>query len=263
MKYDFETCHQCTGLGCEKYDRAKEIFGTDQVIPLWVADMDFAAPSYVTRALVERVELPVYGYAQRMPAWAEAVGGWLDRRHGWVVEEAALLPTVGVVPSLALAIQTFTDPGDGVIIQPPVYFPFFSVVRNNNRQLLLNPLRQTDGYYRMDFEQLEQLAPKASMLLLCNPHNPGGRAWTPEELATLADICTRHRVMVVSDEIHMDLTYAGYRHTPFALVAGDTRFMSVTSAGKTFNTAGIGGGYAVIPDPVIVRPFITASRRCT
>lgn len=255
MNYDFTTAYQRAGIGCEKYDKRKTIFGTDALIPLWVADMDFAVPTYITQALSERVSLPVYGYAERMHDWGEAVSNWLLQRHQWSVENDWLLPSAGVVPSLALAIQAFSQPGDGIIIQPPVYFPFFSLVRENQRELLLNPLQEAGGRYQMDLEQLERLAAKARILILCNPHNPGGRAWSADELSEVARICQRHNVLVLSDEIHMDLTYRGFSHTPFASVAGDCPHITTTSVGKTFNTAGIGGGYTIIPDPKLRKPL--------
>ena len=255
MNYDFTTAYQRAGIGCEKYDKRKDIFGTDKLIPLWVADMDFAVPTYITQALVERVSLPVYGYAERMHNWGNAVSNWLLQRHQWSVENDWLLPSAGVVPSLALAIQAFSQPGDGIIIQAPVYFPFFSLVRENQRELLLNPLRERDGRYQMDFEQLECLAAQARIMILCNPHNPGGRAWTAVELSEVARICQRHNVLVLSDEIHMDLTYRGFSHIPFARVAGDCPHITTTSVGKTFNTAGIGGGYTIIPDPQLRKPL--------
>ena len=252
MSYDFFTAYQRAGIGCEKYDKRQTIFGTEQVIPLWVADMDFATPPYITEALAQRAELPSYGYAERMAGWASAVCGWLDRHHQWQVAEEWLLPTAGVVPSLAMLIQLLSEPGDGVIIQPPVYFPFFGLVTENQRQLLLNPLQEVNGQYQMDLEHLNTLLPQARLLILCNPHNPGGRAWSKDELLALAKLCAKHDVMVLSDEIHMDLTYPGFQHTPFARVANTIcQHLTVTSSGKTFNTAGIGGGYAIIEDPTV------------
>jgi cystathionine beta-lyase len=248
MSYDFHTAYQRPGIGCEKYDKRQAIFGTEAVIPLWVADMEFASPDYLRQALIERASLPSYGYAERLESWTEAVSQWLLQQHHWAVDPAWLIPTAGVVPSLALAIQTLSQPGEGVIVQPPVYFPFFGLVRETGRELILNPLRVIDGRYQMDLELLEQQARRARLLILCNPHNPGGRAWSAEELRALAAICTRHGVTVLSDEIHMDLVYPGKRHIPFAQVAEDCSYLTVSAAGKTFNTAGIGGGYAIVPD---------------
>ncbi|WP_410473324.1 MalY/PatB family protein [Guyparkeria sp. TX1] len=259
---DFTRLAQYPGSGCEKYDRRGEIFGRDDVIPLWVADMDFPAPDFVTEALAERLADGAFGYAKPTSEHVEAITGWLAGQHDWPVGPEAIVPVPGVVPAMAMAIRAFTSPGARVIIQPPVYFPFFQVVRDQGRELVENRLVERDSpdgsrRYQMDFEALEQQARDAEMLLLCNPHNPGGRAWNEAELGEVAAICARHDVMVISDEIHMDLTYPGIRHTPFARVADafGCRWFTVTAPGKTFNTAGIGGGYAVIPDPQVRKRF--------
>lgn len=252
---DFTRLAQYPGSGCEKYDRRAEIFGRDDVIPLWVADMDFPAPDFVTEALAARLADGAFGYAKPTTEHVEAITGWLAGQHDWHVVTETIVPVPGVVPAMAMAIRAFTRPEARVIIQPPVYFPFFQVVRDQGRTLVGIPLLEqassdSGRRYVMDFEALEAQAAEAEMLLLCNPHNPGGRAWNADELGQLAAICARHDVMVISDEIHMDLTYPGIRHTPFARVAeaAGCRWFTVTAPGKTFNTAGIGGGYAVIPN---------------
>ncbi|QGT77974.1 putative C-S lyase [Guyparkeria halophila] len=259
---DFTRLAQYPGSGCEKYDRRGEIFGREDVIPLWVADMDFPAPDFVTEALAARLADGAFGYAKPTAEHVGAITGWLAGQHDWRVAPETIVPVPGVVPAMAMAIRAFTSPGARVIIQPPVYFPFFQVVLDQGRTLVENPLveqESTDGgrRYVMDFEALEAQAAEAEMLLLCNPHNPGGRAWSADELARVAAIGARHDVMVISDEIHMDLTYPGIRHTPFARVAeaAGCRWFTVTAPGKTFNTAGIGGGYAVIPDTEIRTRF--------
>lgn len=252
---DFTRLAQYPGSGCEKYDRRAEIFGRDDVIPLWVADMDFPAPDFVTEALAARLADGAFGYAKPTTEHVEAITGWLAGQHDWHVVTETIVPVPGVVPAMAMAIRAFTRPEARVIIQPPVYFPFFQVVRDQGRTLVGIPLLEqassdSGRRYVMDFEALEAQAAEAEMLLLCNPHNPGGRAWNADELGQLAAICARHDVMVISDEIHMDLTYPGIRHTPFARVAeaAGCRWFTVTAPGKPFNTAGIGGGYAVIPN---------------
>ncbi|MFP4155549.1 MAG: MalY/PatB family protein [Halothiobacillaceae bacterium] len=264
---DFTRLAQYPGSGCEKYDRRGEIFGREDVIPLWVADMDFPAPEFVTEALAARLADGAFGYAKPDAGHFAAITGWLAGRHDWRVEPETIVPVPGVVPAMAMAIRTFTRPGAGVIIQPPVYFPFFQVVRDQKRTLIENPLVEQaapggGARYVMDLAALEAQARDAEMLLLCNPHNPGGRAWNADELAQVAAICARHDVMVISDEIHMDLTYPGVRHTPFAEVAdaAGCRWFTVTAPGKTFNTAGIGGGYAVIPDAEVRKRFDRARR---
>ncbi len=259
---DFTRLAQYPGSGAEKYDRRGEIFGREDVLPLWVADMDFPAPDFVTEALAERLTDGAFGYAKPDDSHIEAITGWLASRHDWQVDPEAIVPVPGVVPAMVMAIRAFTAPAARVIIQPPVYFPFFQMVRDQGRALVENPLVEhelADGSrrYGMDLEALESLARDAEMLLLCNPHNPGGRAWNEDELGEVAAICARHGVMVISDEIHMDLTYPGVSHTPFARVAETSgcRWLTVSAPGKTFNTAGIGGGYAVIPDPAIRKRF--------
>ncbi|MGM0516155.1 MAG: MalY/PatB family protein [Pseudomonadota bacterium] len=248
---DFTRLAQYPGSGCEKYDRRAEIFGRGDVIPLWVADMDFPAPDFITEALAERLADGAFGYAKPDAGYFEAIADWLGGRHGWHVTPEQIVPVPGVVPAMAMALRAFTSPDARVIIQPPVYFPFFQVVRDQGRELVENPLVEREGRYEMDFDRLEEQAREAEMLLLCNPHNPGGRAWSIEELERLATICARNEVMVISDEIHMDLTYPGVGHTPFAHAAGHggLRWMTVSATGKTFNIAGIGGGYAVVVDP--------------
>ncbi len=260
---DFTRLAQYAGSGCEKYDRRAEIFGREDVIPLWVADMDFPAPDFVTDALAGRLADGAFGYAKPTAEHVEAITGWLAGQHDWYVDAKTIVPVPGVVPAMAMAIRAFTRPGARVIIQPPVYFPFFQVVRDQGRELIENPLVEQEvdpaggRRYVMDFEALEAQAAEAEMLLLCNPHNPGGRAWDEAELGEVVAICARHDVMVISDEIHMDLTYPGIAHTPFARVAesSDCRWFTVTAPGKTFNTAGIGGGYAVIPDAALRKRF--------
>ncbi|MCL7743393.1 PatB family C-S lyase [Guyparkeria hydrothermalis] len=259
---DFTRLAQYPGSGCEKYDRRGEIFGRDDVIPLWVADMDFPAPDFVNEALAERLADGAFGYAKPDAGHFDAITGWLAGQHDWQVAPETIVPVPGVVPAMAMAIRAFTRLDARVIIQPPVYFPFFQVVRDQGRTLVENPLvERPDGSggtrYEMNFEALEAEAAEAEMLLLCNPHNPGGRAWSTDELRQVATICARHDVMVISDEIHMDLTYPGVSHTPFARVGDPSgcRWFTVTAPGKTFNTAGIGGGYAVIPDAAIRERF--------
>ncbi len=248
---DFTRLAQYPGSGCEKYDRRTEIFGREDVLPLWVADMDFPAPAFVTEALRDRLADGAFGYAKPDAEHFRVIADWLCEQHGWHVCPGQIVPVAGVVPAMAMAIRAFTSNDARVIIQPPVYFPFFQVVRDQGRVLRENPLIERDGRYEMDFVELEALAQDAEMLLLCNPHNPGGRAWSIEELEQVAFICARHDVTVVSDEIHMDLTYPGVPHTPFAHAAGHggLRWMTVSAPGKTFNTAGIGGGFAVVVNP--------------
>jgi len=261
---DFERLAQFPGSGCEKYDRRAAIFGREDVLPLWVADMDFPAPDFITRALEQRLSHPAFGYVKPDQRYFDAITHWLESQHHWKPKPDSIVPVAGVVPGMSMAINAFTQVDEPVIIQPPVYFPFFGVVQDNARLLLQNPLVLKAGFYRINFEQLEAQAADASMLLLSNPHNPGGRAWNADELARLISICKRHDVLVVADEIHMDLTYEGVVFTPFAKVAreqGFTNWIMLTAPGKTFNTAGIGGGYAVIEDARLRKAFCKEKQR--
>ncbi len=231
------------------------VFGSDEATPMWVADMDFRVPEPVVEALVQRANHGIFGYVTRPASFYQAISGWWSRRHGWAIEKPWIVTTTRVVPGLGLAILAFTNPGDKVIVQPPVYPPFLEIVTNNGRQLAFNPLK-TDGHrYRMDFDDLERLAgdSRARMLILCSPHNPVGRVWTREELLQLGEICLRHHVLIVSDEIHCDLVFPGHSHLPIASLSPELArsTITLTAPTKTFNIAGLDAAYAIIPDPTL------------
>lgn len=238
-----------------KFDARQAVFGRDDVIPVWVADMDFAAPEAVTNALVARAEHPVYGYTLFPDSLYQAMMDWFARRHGWDIERDWILMAPGVVPSLHAACMAYAEPGEGVIIQPPVYPPFFSSVRDSGRQVIENPLVQDagSGQYRMDLEHLELCAarPDARILMLCSPHNPVGRVWSEAELRGVLGIARKHRLVVVSDEIHCDLTFADKQpHTMLANLAGpDDALVTAVAPSKTFNMPGLGLSALVIADP--------------
>ena len=219
---------------------------------MWVADMDFRSPEPVVQALIRRAEQGIFGYPTRPDSYYQAIIDWLKKRHGWETHRSWQILTPGVVPGLNLAIQAFTHPGEKVVIQPPVYHPFFSVVTNNGRQIVENPLINEDGYYRMDYENLDHVLadPRVRMLILCSPHNPVGRVWTYDELSRLGELCLKHNVLVVSDEIHSDLVYSWAKHTPFASISKEFADHSVTllAPSKTFNVAGLSSSVAIIPD---------------
>ncbi|WP_051079108.1 MalY/PatB family protein [Methyloversatilis thermotolerans] len=231
------------GTASVKHDGRTEVFGTDAVVPLWVADMDFAAPPAVTEALLARARHPVYGYTLYPDAAFDALMRWLAARHGWNVAREHIHFCPGVVPTLYAAVQAFTRPGDLVIVQPPVYPPFFSAVRDTGRRVAENPLIERDGRWTMDFDHLEGCAARAGakLLLLCSPHNPVGRVWSHEELDRLLEIARRHDLVVLSDEIHADLLYPGVRHVPLATLTrpGD-RVLTAVAPSKTFNIPGLG-----------------------
>ena len=226
-------------------------FGTGDVIPLWVADMDFAAPEAVSRALAARAAHPVYGYTLYPDSLFDALIAWLQKRHGWAIQREWILMSPGVVPSLHAAALAFAQPGEGVIIQPPVYFPFASSVTNTGRRLVMNPLRLENGRYKIDFGQLEQCAAQgARLLLLCSPHNPVSRVWSREELEEILHIARRHDLIVLSDEIHADLVYPDFHHTPLAALAdsGDN-IVTAVAPSKTFNIPGLGLSALIVPNP--------------
>jgi len=230
-----------------KHDGRKAYFGHDDVIPLWVADMDFAAPEAVTQALVKRAEHPVYGYTLYPSSMYKAMQNWFKLHHDWQIDRNAIVMCPGVVPSLFACVQALTEAGDKVIVQPPVYPPFFSTVTKSDRELLLNPLQIVDGVYRMDLEHLEQCAKQgAKLLLLCSPHNPVGRVWQRDELDALLDIARRFDITIVSDEIHADLIFPQQKHIPLASIASDVSVISTVSASKSFNIPGLGLSAMVI-----------------
>jgi len=251
VRYNFDQIIERAGTDCLKWDGREAVFGRQEILPLWVADMDFAAPPAVVAALQKRASHPVYGYPFRTPAVDQAISGWLKKRHGWTVEADWLLLTNGVVPALNLAVLAFTEPGDSVIIQPPVYRPFFKAVENNKRELLLNGLKEENGRYTIDFEQLARIVDdRTKMLIFCSPHNPVGRVWTREELTKLGQFCLEHRILLVSDEIHSDLVYKGYTHIPLASLTPELAKNTITciAPSKTFNVPGLATAVTIIPD---------------
>jgi cystathionine beta-lyase len=251
------------GTASLKWDFQKSRTGMEGLLPMWVADMDFPSPRPVRAALRRRVRHGIFGYTLEPESWYEAAAEWTRARHGWNLEREWLLACPGVVPSLTLAILAFTEPGDGVVIQPPVYYPFASSIRNNGREVLENPLR-LEGSYRMDLERLEaSLTPRARLVLLCSPHNPVARVWRREELEELAEVCLRRGLIMVSDEIHCDLVFPGHRHLPTAALSEEAarRTLTLLSPTKTFNLAGLGGSLAVIADPELRSRFRAAKER--
>ncbi len=234
----------------------KMVLGEDGMglFPGSVADMDFKAPPVVLAAMQKRLNHGVFGYETVPEGLLPALAGWLSTRHGWAVDPAHILRAPNVLNSMAMAINTFTNAGDGLIVQPPVFFDFYDIVAENGRKIITNPLIETGGHYSMDFVDLESKAadPTAKILLLCNPHNPVGRVWTVNELKRLGDICARHNVLVISDEIHGGITFEGHPYTPFASLGqaySDNSITSLSSA-KIFNLAGCGGAFTVVPEKV-------------
>lgn len=233
------------GTGSVKWDGARERFG-GEVLPLWVADMDFAIVPSIRNALRQRLEHPIFGYPHREEAFGQAARRWWQHRYQWSVAQESLLPVSGVVPALFASVRAFTAPGDGVLVMPPIYPPFLDAVRQNQRRLELVPLRaDAEGHYQMDWDALEPALARSRLLLLCSPHNPVGRVWTADELRRLSAFCQGAGVPMISDEIHADLSFQP--HTPLAQIAPEAIVLS--SAGKAFNIAGLGSGIAVCADP--------------
>lgn len=238
MKYDFDKTIDRRATNSYKWDSAPE-----GVLPMWVADMDFRTAPAIIDALQKRVAHGIFGYTRVPDAYYDAVTSWFSRRHGWDIDREWIIYTSGVVPAVSAVIKAMTVPGDKVIVQTPVYNCFFSSIRNNGCEIVSNPLRRTADTYEMDFDALERCAadPRAKVMLLCNPHNPAGRVWTPDELTRLGNICLRNGVTVVSDEIHCELVYQGVKYTPFASLSDAFLHRSVTcvSPSKAFNIAGL------------------------
>lgn len=238
MKYDFDKTIDRRATNSYKWDSAP-----GGVLPMWVADMDFRTAPAIIDALQKRVAHGIFGYTRVPDAYYDAVTSWFSRRHGWDIDREWIIYTSGVVPAVSAVIKALTVPGDKVIVQTPVYNCFFSSIRNNGCEIVSNPLRRTTDTYEMDFDALERCAadPRAKVMLLCNPHNPAGRVWTPDELTRLGNICLRNGVTVVSDEIHCELVYQGFKYTPFASLSDAFLHRSVTcvSPSKAFNIAGL------------------------
>ena len=238
-KYLFDEPVPRRGTNSYKWDSAENA----DVLPMWVADMDFRTAPAITRALQRRVEHGVFGYTRVPDSYYDAVTGWFGRRHGWMLQREWIIYTTGVVPALSAVIKALASPGDNVLVQTPVYNCFFSSIRNNGCHILTSPLRQAGDTYVMDYDDLERKAAdrRTTLMLLCNPHNPVGRVWTREELKLAGDICLRHGVTVVSDEIHCELAFPDHPYTPFASLSDDFLHHSVTclSPSKAFNLAGL------------------------
>lgn len=250
MAIDFDTPIAREGSGAVKFDGRQQYFGTTDVTPLWVADMDFAVPNCVTEALQARIAHPILGYTLYPDSLYQSIIDWFSTRHQWRIEREWIQMAPGVVPSLFATVNALTKEGEGVIVQPPVYFPFFSAVTTNNRKLLLNPLREIDGRYEMDFEHLEICAQQgARLLMLCTPHNPVGRVWTEAELQQVLHIARKYQLTILSDDIHADLVYPGNVHTMLGRLArADDNIITAIAPNKTFNIPGLGLSALVIPD---------------
>jgi len=242
-----------------KWEERSSRFGTEDLLPLWVADMDLASPVCVQEALKQRAAHPIYGYTIYPPRYYSSITGWMQKRFSWEIEKEWIVPAYGVVPSIHFSIEAYTQPGDGVIVQTPVYPPFIASVHKHRRVFLENRLRNVEGRYYMDFDDLERKAAEAKLLLLCSPHNPVGRVWEREELERVAEICERHEVTIVADEIHADIVYAR-QHTPMPQIA-PSRTVLLGAPSKTFNIAGLNTSFAIIGEKRLRKAYLNAQRK--
>ncbi|NMA95721.1 MAG: putative C-S lyase [Clostridiales bacterium] len=259
MTYDFDEVIDRQGTNSVKWDYRKDAFGRDDVLPMWVADMDFESPPEVKRAILKYASKGVYAYFRRPATYYSSIIDWVSDRHGWNIDRDWIVSTRGVINAINLAVLSYTSPRDKILIQTPVYSPFYSAVKNNNRELILNSLIEKDGYYTMDFEDLEyKLKDGVKMIILCNPHNPVGRVWNLEELKRLEGLCKEYDVVLISDEIHSDIIYDGHRHIPIASLSSDIARRTVTciSASKTFNIAGLDESVIIISNSKLRERFI-------
>jgi cystathionine beta-lyase len=258
MKWNFDEAPGREGTDSVRYDLRKQTFGTENVIPLWVADMDFKTPDFIVEALQGRVSHEIYGYTFRSEKYFSSIIGWLQRRHNWEIKKEWVCFTPGIVPALNLCTLSFTKPGDNIIVQPPVYFPFFTAVSSHNRNLVYNNLLEKNGEWMMDFKGLKRsIDDKTKMLIFCNPHNPVGKVWKREELLELAEICVDKNIIILSDEIHSDLVLSGNRHYPVAALNEKTAGITATciAPSKTFNLAGLSTSSVIISDPGLRSAF--------
>ena len=251
ISFSFDQIISRHATGSVKWDALNKIFGSEDILPLWVADMDFPSPEAVVTKLNERASHPIYGYNTQESSLYQSIIEWVKLRHGWEIEKDWILFAPGVVPSIILSILALSEPGDGIIIQPPVYPPFFASIKDNEREVVENPLIFKEGHYEINFADLEEKLsnPKNKLLLLCSPHNPVGRVWREEELRKIYDLCQKYKVDVLSDEIHNDLVFQGHKHTVFASLGTPACKESVTfmAASKTFNVAGLNFSYIIVP----------------
>ena len=258
-RYYFNRALNRRGTNALKYTLLQEMFGRKDLLPLWIADMDFKTPDFILEAIEKRLKHPVLGYTGLPKDYWATVGSWIEKHHGWKVQEDWMSYIPGIVKGIGMVVNVFVGPKEKVIIQPPVYHPFRLVPQNNGREVVYNPLHENeDGTYSMDFKNLAQVTDKkCKLLILSNPHNPAGIVWDKETLQKLAKFCCKHHLLVISDEIHCDMALFGHKHIPFASVSEEAASCSITFGAptKTFNMAGIVSSYAIVPNPEIRQRF--------
>lgn len=257
--FDFDKVIPRKGTNSLKYDFSVELGKGEDVLPLWVADMDFPTAPSILESLQKKVSHGIFGYSEGKEDYFQAVSGWYEKHFQWKVKKSWLVKTPGVVFAVAAAIRVFTEEGDAILIQQPVYYPFGQVIENNHRKLVSSPLKQNQGHYEMDFEDFEDkiIKEQVKLFILCSPHNPVGRVWEEWELRKVGDICKKHGVLVISDEIHNDFVWEDHRHTVFVSLSPEYEDMTITctAPSKTFNLAGLQISNIFIPNPQLKRKF--------
>ena len=252
MKYSFDEIIDRKNTSCIKWDYTKEFLGEADLLPMWVADMDFKTPEFIVGAIRQRAEHEIYGYSMRPQSYYQSIVDWVRNRHNWSIEKEWIQFTPGIVPAINLAVLAFTQTGDEIIVQPPAYFPFFTAVTDHRRKLVYNQLRLESGKYLMDFNDLKKkITSQTKMIIISNPHNPVGRAWTTDELTEMAEICLHNKILILSDEIHGDLVLKPNRHTILADLSSDIANHTITmiAPSKTFNLAGMSTSTVIISNP--------------
>ena len=260
MNFDFDKIVERKGSSCIKWDGMEKFLGAGDALPMWVADMDFLTPGYITEAIIKKANHGVFGYPLREESYFTSLMDWLDRRHQWTMKREWISFCPGVVPAVNIAVLAYTLPGDKIIVQPPVYFPFFTAVTDHKRTLVYNHLVMRNNRLCMDFESLEALAKDgAKMLILSNPHNPGGSVWTKDELLQMSAICLKYNVLIISDEIHCDLILKPFKHTPLASLSQEISMQTITTVApsKTFNLSGFSTASVIIENDSLRRKFTT------
>lgn len=258
MKYNFDEVIDRRGSDSLKLEALLPRWGREDLIPMWVADMDFRTPPFIIDSVKKRIECEIFGYTEKPNTWYQSIINWQKKRHQLAITKEMISFIPGVVPAIVMAIEAFTKVGEQVLIQPPVYYPFAAAIRNTGRKVITNPLLLGNLQYYIDFDDFEKKVKTCKLFILCNPHNPGGRVWSKEELEKLATICLKYQVLMISDEIHADLTLPSYKHISLASLSEEIAMNTVTfsSASKTFNMAGLASAYAIIPNPQVRQKFL-------
>lgn len=266
MRYNFDEVIDRSMTNSVKWNFNKKFFGYEDVLPMWVADMDFKSPPEVINAIIKRAEHGIFGYSDRMESYYDSVISWMEKRHNWNIEKEWLCTCPGVVPAINFIIKAFTEQDDKVIVQSPVYYPFYNAIKNNGCEIVKNPLKPVDDTYEMDFDDLEKkIDSRVKLLILSNPHNPVGKVWSKETLTKLGDICRKNNIIIISDEIHADLVYRKFTHIPFASISKEFEQNSITctAPSKTFNLAGLHASNIIIPNENIRKKYLRELKSCS